>query len=642
MLKVGDKVAGYEVVAELKSGGMATLYMGRRAGMAGFAKHVAIKVIHPHLGKDEKFIDMFLDEARLSARIEHPNVVHVQDLGEEDGMYFMVMEYMNGCSLAQLLRTLAERHRKMSTELAVWLAMRVAAGLHAAHDVTDESGTHLGVVHRDVSPQNVLVAYKGYVKLIDFGIAKAAGRSHQTSTGLLKGKFRYMSPEQAAGKRVDRRTDVYALGVMLWEMLTMRKAFDADNELALLDQVRSPQMVPPSTFAPEVPPELDDAVMYALAVDRDRRPPTAHDFVQALAHAVPEALTVDTPQISELVRTVMAGAIDEDRRRLPNSISGQMMSGTERPREGERVVEVMTMSLDLEDLEPTGPSMPTYPARRSARPPPPDYRPPVALAQPPPPGAELGLRTSSPHREPLRASSPQRDPVRPYVVEGQAALAPESEATPAPGTSSGVVRAPSREPSGDDDLRHETLDALAAEALGRVSPRVPPRAPPGRASRVPLVAAIVAAVLLVPIGVGVLVAKFVLGGPSEPAVIQLAEDPAVPGAAPVAPGASEAPAAVAPAGLAEGELPVGETAADEHGGLAADAEREEEERRRAEEQARARAEEEERRRTEEAERLRAERRAQWRERTRPTDTAGMTEMGITGADDIPLIEDVSF
>ena len=517
MLKVGDRVAGYEIVAELKSGGMATLYLGRRAGAGGFAKHVAIKLIHPHLAKDEKFVGMFLDEARLSARIEHPNVVHVHDLGEEDGMYFMVMEYVNGCSLAQLLRGLAERRRKLSTELATWIAMRVAAGLHAAHDVTDERGRLLEVVHRDVSPQNVLVAYKGYVKLIDFGIAKARGRTQNTNTGLLKGKLRYMSPEQASGKPIDRRTDVYALGVMLWEMLTMRKLFDAENELLLLDQVRSPEIVPPSDLAPEVPEVLDRVVMYALARDPAGRPGSAHELGQELARAVPAALGIDTPQLSTLVRTILAGEIDAERRHLPESLSGVLMAGTEQPPFGEQLVDEMTMSLGSGDL-----GLSSAPASRGAS------SPRISAA---PVSAQTVLRRPS-----------SRPPA--LGLDGQAALARVSDSTPAPGTSSGIVRSSERHVDAtlDGDASAPRAEGLAttSDSGSRGTASVSPAPPAPRASRA--LAGIAVALLLLAVVGGGAVVGFLLfrAEPVAPTVIQLEEraEP-VPVAAPLASPATE-------------------------------------------------------------------------------------------------------
>ncbi|MCA9556880.1 MAG: serine/threonine protein kinase, partial [Myxococcales bacterium] len=176
-----------------------------------------------------------------------PNVVHVEELGREGDQHFLVMEYVHGCSLSQLLKELAKRDRGLPPELAVSIAIQVLAGLHAAHEVRDESGRSAGVVHRDVSPDNALLSFDGHVKLIDFGIAKV--QSHATQTGgQLKGKLRYMSPEQASGGVVDRTTDIYALGIVLWEMLTMRRYFQADNELALLDMIRAPEPRSPAAY----------------------------------------------------------------------------------------------------------------------------------------------------------------------------------------------------------------------------------------------------------------------------------------------------------------------------------------------------------------------------------------------------------
>jgi eukaryotic-like serine/threonine-protein kinase len=311
LLKPGDKLGAYEIVAQLKRGGMATLYLAQRTGAAGFAKQAAIKVVHPHLADDRSFVQMFLDEARLSARIDHPNVVHVYELGEgDDGMYYLVMEYVHGCSLSQLLRALAREGRKLTPEVSTWIAMRVAAGLHAAHELTSPTGERLGVVHRDISPQNILLAHKGYVKLIDFGIAKARGRAHHTSTGLVKGKFRYMAPEQASGRPVDARTDVYALGIVLWELLTMKRLFQADDELLVLDLVRKPDVPSPREHAPELPEPLAAAVMHALAPAPHDRPATADAFRQELARALPGALAIDAPDVAQLL-----GALVPDEQR---------------------------------------------------------------------------------------------------------------------------------------------------------------------------------------------------------------------------------------------------------------------------------------------------------------------------------------
>lgn len=309
-VRVGDNIAGYDIVAKMKSGGMAALYLGRRSRSGGFEKHVAIKVVHEHLSENEDFTVMFLDEARISASIEHPNVVHTHDLGTtESGRDFLVMEYVPGVALSQVMRAFRQQQRRPTPAIATWIAMQVAAGLHAAHELTDESGNLLGVVHRDVSPKNVLVAYKGYVKLIDFGIAKAADRIHHTQGALIKGTFRYMSPEQAHGTPLDRRTDIYALGIMLWELLTQRKLFDAPNDILLLDLVRNPKIPAPSSLAPDVPPALDAVVMKALSRDPNDRPPTTAALQAALAAACPDALAVTQGQVAELIGLAMEGHV---------------------------------------------------------------------------------------------------------------------------------------------------------------------------------------------------------------------------------------------------------------------------------------------------------------------------------------------
>ncbi len=284
---------------------MAALYLGRKTGAGGFAKYVAIKVLLDHLSEDANFVSMFLDEARLSARIEHPNVVHMHDLGQEDGQYFLIMEYVAGCSLAQLQRAMHKQSRRYAATVAAFVGMQVAAGLHAAHEVTDDAGETLHVVHRDVSPKNILVAFKGYVKLIDFGIAKVRDATSQsTSAGALKGTIRYMSPEQAFGRAIDRRSDVFALGIVLWEMLAGRTLFDAESDFAVLDQVRTAN-VPPLSQLTHVPPALERVVMKMLKLNPSDRYATAEEVQRALATAVPEALSFSPQRLGELVAALL-------------------------------------------------------------------------------------------------------------------------------------------------------------------------------------------------------------------------------------------------------------------------------------------------------------------------------------------------
>ncbi len=333
---------------------MATLFVGQKRGAAGFSRHVAIKVVHEHLASDEEFVRMFVDEALLRARIHHPNVVHVEELGEtpHDGMpvHFLVMEYVYGCSLSQLLDSLARRDRRLSPEIAVHIAIQTLAGLHAAHELKDEKGANLGVVHRDVSPQNVLLAYEGHVKLIDFGVAKARNRSQQTTGASIKGKIRYMPPEQAMGvSAIDRRADVYALGIVLWEMLAFRKLFGAKDDLVLLDMVRNPKIVPPSHVAKDISPEIDRVVMKALAVRPEDRWATAQDFRRALAEAMPKAMLVDASHVADLLVAVMAEQIKKDREALPSQLSAVVANDARR--DGMQVDEALhTMTVSAAGL----------------------------------------------------------------------------------------------------------------------------------------------------------------------------------------------------------------------------------------------------------------------------------------------------
>ncbi len=310
-------MGGYEIVAHLKPGGMATLFLARRVGTRGFAVPVAIKVVHPHLASDANLVRMFLDEANLGALIQHPNVVRIEDLGEADGAYFLAMEYVHGETLSSLLSALARVEGRVPVEVAAWIASSTAAGLHAAHLTRAPDGSPLGIVHRDVSPQNILASIEGHVKLIDFGIAKARSSTSQaTEIGGLKGKLTYMSPEQASGGEIDARTDVYALGIVLWEMLTLRRLFSRPTEVEVLEAVRSPEVVPPSSFARDVPAALDAVVLRALAFDPRDRFRTAGELAEAITEAVPASSAHGATELAQLVRTMLGDRIEERRSAL--------------------------------------------------------------------------------------------------------------------------------------------------------------------------------------------------------------------------------------------------------------------------------------------------------------------------------------
>jgi len=320
---VGDAIGDYRILSRLSEGGMATLFRGERRDTPGSAP-VAIKVIHEHLSADWQFVRMFVDEALISVRIRHPNVIRVDELGEQDNTYFLAMEYVHGCSLAELLRAMGRQGRRMRPEIAVWIAQQVAAGLHAAHEMKGHDGQLLGVVHRDVSPQNVLLSIDGQVKLLDFGIAKARGRAERTQAGVIKGKIRYMSPEQATGDEPNRKIDIYALGVVLWEMLVMRRFIEAKNEIDVLRAVRRPEAVPPSFRAEGVDPRIDDAVMAALAPDPGRRPPTAEALKRLLEGAVPPGV-VGPQHVAELLRVFAGEYLQKAAAALPADLAGPVV-----------------------------------------------------------------------------------------------------------------------------------------------------------------------------------------------------------------------------------------------------------------------------------------------------------------------------
>jgi serine/threonine-protein kinase len=297
-------LGAYRIDAQLRTGGMGTVFLGHRVGVAGFRRPVALKVIHPHLAQDPTFVRMFIDEALLASRIDHPNVVKVEELSCEDGVHFLAMEYVHGPSVAQIIRRLAESERVLRIELAVSIVADIAAGLHAAHETRGDDGELLGVVHRDVKPQNVLVSQTGHVKLIDFGIAKARGTANRSHTGSIKGTLRYLAPEQARAGDVDRRADVYSLGITLWEMLTGRRLFQTDSDLELLDLVRNPSAPRVRAHRDDVPEALDEVVARMLSPGIDDRPATALAARQALLAAVPEAASVTPEARAALVESL--------------------------------------------------------------------------------------------------------------------------------------------------------------------------------------------------------------------------------------------------------------------------------------------------------------------------------------------------
>jgi serine/threonine-protein kinase len=294
---------------------MATVYLARVSGAGGFQRFVAIKRLHPHLAREEEFIEMFLDEARLAARIHHPNVVSILEIGASEQVYYIVMEYVEGDTLAHLLSHCTKRGQRLPMNVALRIVIDMLAGLDAAHELKDDDGKSLEIVHRDVSPQNVLVGVDGSARLSDFGVARAATRLTTTRAGQLKGKVAYMAPEQARGEKdVDGRADVFAAGIVLWEVLTCRRLFKGEGDAHTLNKVLNEPIPLLQSVLPDVPKGLQAIVSKALERDRTARYPTAAEFADVLEATARGAGVLGTnKEVAAYVEAMLGPEISEQR-----------------------------------------------------------------------------------------------------------------------------------------------------------------------------------------------------------------------------------------------------------------------------------------------------------------------------------------
>jgi serine/threonine-protein kinase len=300
------------VVDEIGVGGMASVHLARMDGPGGFQKWVAIKKIHSHLVEDDSFVQMFLDEARVAAKISHPNVATVFDLGRHDDTYWIAMEYLHGEPLRELMRRTEELGTAMPPEIACRVIADAAEGLHAAHELLGKNGEQLGLVHRDVTPHNLFVTYDGVTKVVDFGIAKFSSRMSSTRAGTLKGKLAYMSPEQVHGEVIDRRTDLFALGVVLWELTTGQRLFRTDSDLDTLAKVQECNVPRPSTLIRGYPIDLEKIVMKALSKNRGERFKTAREFSRALQSLLMRrGLFIANDEVASYVTSLFADRIQK-------------------------------------------------------------------------------------------------------------------------------------------------------------------------------------------------------------------------------------------------------------------------------------------------------------------------------------------
>jgi len=302
----------YELLRRLGRGGMAEVFLAKATSARGDNRLVALKRMHAQLSEDQSAVEMLVQEARLAMRFDHPNIAQTFELGCHDGAYFFIMEYVDGVDLGTLATTCENRGARLEPAMVAFAAAGIARGLSYAHELCDESGTHLGIVHRDISPQNVLIARGGEVKIIDFGVAKVAARIQQTMAGIIKGKYAYMSPEQASAEGVDGRSDVFSLGVCLWELLTGKPLFRAhgsNSPFAVLRAVREDPIAKVHNLAPGVPTELSAIVHKALERDRSKRFPSMAVLAAELEawqrHVAP---SYDSQRLAEDVRKVIAAA----------------------------------------------------------------------------------------------------------------------------------------------------------------------------------------------------------------------------------------------------------------------------------------------------------------------------------------------
>ena len=366
----------YVLHSEIASGGMASVHLGRAVGTGGFARTVAIKRLHPHLARDPDFVRMFLDEARIASRVHHPNVVATLDVVAHEGELLLVMEHVLGDSWWSVLRLMREQNEPAPLDVVSAVLVGLLSGLHAAHEARTEGGAPLEVVHRDVSPHNVLVGIDGVARVVDFGIAKAISRVHSTRDGEVKGKLSYMAPEQVNQEHVDARTDIYAAGVVLWESLTGARLYEADNPGAVIQKVLEGDAPAPSSRRQEVPPALDALVLRALAVDPADRPSTAAELAAELEAIVPPAsprvvgdflarvaashLAERRRLISELEQTPSDGALHLEHK--PPSLGWSTPEQRRALAAADTAVTLVPASAD----PATGPASPERPRRRRA------------------------------------------------------------------------------------------------------------------------------------------------------------------------------------------------------------------------------------------------------------------------------------
>jgi serine/threonine protein kinase len=423
----GSAVGSYILVAKLATGGMAEIWLARQVGLRDFERVVVVKRIIESLSADAAFVEMFLDEARIAAQLAHPNIVQVFDLGQHAGAYYIAMEYLAGEHLAAVARAAARSGTPLSTALAVKIIIHALEGLGHAHARVGINGKPLNIVHRDISPQNIVVTWDGQVKLVDFGIARAANRSTQTRGSQLKGKFAYMAPEQGRAQELDGRADLFAIGVVLYELVSRRRLWRFEDQLPILASLIGPEPIQPiQERVPDVPGELAAIIMRALEKDPAARWPDATSFRLALEEwlrAQPEAPSTD--ELSRLMHRLFSELIEQRAELIQRASTGELT-----PRE---VSEVLHQTVDESMPGATQPSNPhpTGPRRVGLL---------VALGLAALVALWWGFRLASPTREPVAAEPVAAQPVAaPDAIPETVVRVEESDAGPAANEKGSVI-----------------------------------------------------------------------------------------------------------------------------------------------------------------------------------------------------------
>jgi len=343
--KVSTKFGKYTLVDRIAVGGMAEIFLARQAGLEGFEKTIVIKRIRPHLSKQASFVKMFLNEAKLAAQLNHPNIVQIYDLGKIGESYFIAMEYIFGRDMRRIIPKADSLGIPFPMVYALKIASSVCEGLYYAHQKVDLYGNPLNIVHRDVTPENIFVSFDGTVKVLDFGIAKAANQIEQTRAGEIKGKLSYMSPEQCMGKLLDCRSDIFSLGVVLYEWLTGFKLFTGDSEVAILKSITEGKIYAPSYFKADIPEAVESILMKALDKDREKRYQTAWEMQYDLDQFLSQyEFTPSNIHLSNFLKQLFNDELDEEKKRISRANTpagpGEIVQGVpeEQDEEAEDVI----------------------------------------------------------------------------------------------------------------------------------------------------------------------------------------------------------------------------------------------------------------------------------------------------------------